>query len=105
MAGNIETLTTKSFDKFISDGTVLVDFWAAWCGPCKIMAPHFEKASEKAKGVKFAKVDVDGNQELAMRYGIMSIPTTVVFKKGQPVDMKSGALSEAEILKLAEKYK
>ena len=105
MAGNIEILNKKTFDDFISKGTIIVDFYANWCNPCKIMAPAFEKAASKSKTVKFAKVDVDGNQEIAMRYGIMSIPTTIVFKNGNVKDMYTGALSENEILKLAEKYK
>jgi len=105
MAGNIEVLNAGNFDSVISKGSVVVDFYADWCGPCKIMAPSFEKASVKVTSVKFAKLNVDGNQEIAQRYGVMSIPTTIVFKKGQPVDMRSGALSEAEIVKMAEKAK
>ena len=105
MAGNIEVLNSKNFDTIISKGAVVVDFYANWCNPCKIMAPNFEKAASKVNGVKFAKLDVDGNQEIAQRYGVMSIPTTIVFKKGQPVDMRSGALNENEIVKMAEKAK
>ncbi len=105
MTGNIEVLDAKNFDSVISKGPVIVDFFANWCNPCKIMAPAFEKASAKATGIKFAKLNVDGNQEIAQRYGVMSIPTTIVFKKGQPVDMRSGALSETEIVKMAEKGK
>ena len=105
MAGKIEILSVKKFDDFISKGTTVVDFYADWCGPCKMMAPAFERASAKVKDVKFAKVDVEGNQEIAMRYGVLSIPTTIVFKNGNVKDMHTGALSEAEIVRLAEKYK
>lgn len=105
MTGNIDVLDSKNFDLVISKSPVIVDFYADWCGPCKIMAPSFEKAAGKVTGIKFAKLNVDGNQEIAQRYGVMSIPTTIVFKKGQPVDMRSGALSEVEIVKMAEKGK
>ncbi len=105
MVGKIEVLNTKTFDANVVKGTVIVDFYADWCGPCKIMAPAFENASEKSKSVKFAKINVEGNQEIAMKYGVMSIPTIIVFKNGNVKDMHTGALNEAEIVKLAEKYK
>ena len=106
MAGKIEVLDKNNFAAAIAKGTVVVDFWAAWCGPCKIMAPAFEKAASLVPAsVKFAKINVDGNQEIAMRYGVMSIPTTIVFKNGNVKDMHTGALSEKEILKMADKYK
>ena len=105
MSGKIEALTSKNFKEFISKDSAIVDFYADWCGPCKIMAPNFEKAASKVSGVKFAKLNVDGAQDIAMSYGVMSIPTTIVFKKGQAVDMRTGALNENEIVKLAEKAK
>lgn len=101
----VEVIDSKKFNEFISKGTSVVDFYADWCGPCKIMAPAFERASGKVKEVKFAKLNVDGNQDVAMKYGVLSIPTTIVFKNGNVKDMHTGALSESEILKLAEKYK
>ena len=103
MAGHIKVLDTKNFDEFISKGNCIVDFWAEWCGPCKIMAPEFEKASIENKNVKFGKVNVDGNQELAMRFGIMSIPTTIWFKNKEQVDRASGALRAEDIKKKSEK--
>jgi|SRR3989344_1667428 len=105
MSGKVEVLTSKNFKSFISKGGVVVDFYALWCGPCKIMAPVFEKVASKVSSVKFAKLNVDGAQEIAQHYGIVSIPTTVVFKDGQAVDMRSGVLNENEIIKLAEKAK
>ena len=105
MAGKIEVLNANNFDAAVAKGTVIVDFYADWCGPCKIMAPAFEKAADKMAGVKFAKLNVDGNQEIAGRYGVMSIPTTIVFKNGNVKDVHTGALSEKEILKMADKYK
>lgn len=105
MSGKIEVLTSKNFKDFISKGPCIVDFFAVWCGPCKIMAPNFEKAASKVNDVRFAKLDVDGAQEIAMQYGVMSIPTTIVFKNGQAIDMRTGALNENEIIKMAEKAK
>ena len=105
MAGNIDQLTSKNFNSTIAKGRVIVDFYADWCGPCKIMAPAFEKASAKVPSVKFAKINVDGAQEIAQSFGVMSIPSTIAFKNGQAMDMKTGALSENEIVKMAEKIK
>jgi len=93
----IEVLDVESFDSFVKEGKTVVDFYADWCGPCKIMAPHFEKVADEEEEVRFAKVDVDDNQELAERFGILSIPTTIFFKDGEVVDRKSGALMENEI--------
>lgn len=103
MSGKIEVLSAAKFKDFIAKGPAIVDFYADWCGPCKIMAPAFEKAAGKVSGVKFGKLNVDGAQDIAMGYGVMSIPTTIVFKNGQAVDMKVGALNENEIVKMAEK--
>lgn len=105
MSQNIQVLDSKNFSSTIAKGSVIVDFYADWCGPCKIMAPNFEKASHKVASVKFAKLNVDGAQDIAMEYGVMSIPTTIAFKNGQAVDMKVGALSENDIVKMAEKIK
>lgn len=98
----IQTLNEEDFDDFISDGNIIVDFYADWCGPCKIMAPHFESASKKIKDVKFAKVDVDANSDLAGRFQVMSIPTTIFFKDGEQVSRHSGAMSERDIIETAE---
>jgi thioredoxin len=95
--GKITEIDSESFDAFIEKGNVVIDFWADWCGPCKMMAPQFEKAAEKIKGVKFGSVDVDKNQELAQRFQVMSIPTTIFFKDKEQVDRQSGAMSEEDI--------
>ena len=79
-------LTAEDFDKTIESGKVLVDFWAGWCMPCKMVAPVLEElASENEGSLTVAKVDIDSNSEIAARYGIMSIPTIVIFNDGAEV--------------------
>jgi thioredoxin 1 len=79
-------------DVLDSDIPVVVDFWAEWCGPCKMIAPSLEEiADEMAGDVKIAKLNIDENQDLAIQYGVRSIPTLVLFKEGQPASMQVGA--------------
>lgn len=99
----IKHLTLKSFDEFTKTGTTVVDFSAEWCGPCKILNPIFEDVAGKVKNVKFGKVDVDAENELAQRFYVMSVPTLVYFKDGKQVDMTVGVLSKEELTKKAEK--
>lgn len=90
-------LTQENFENEVAQSSVpvLVDFWAEWCGPCRMISPIIEQISEEYAGkLKVAKVNVDDNQELAMRFNVMSIPTLIVFKKGNPVDQIIGAVSK-----------
>ena len=86
-------LTEKNFEEEVlkSDKPVLVDFWATWCGPCRMLAPTIEKIAEEQEGViKVGKIDVDDEPELAAKYGIASIPTLMVFKNGEVVKSSVG---------------
>lgn len=94
------TVTDANFEAEVlqSDVPVIVDFWAEWCGPCKMIAPHLEAISEEmGEKVKIAKLDVDNNQQTAMALRVMSMPTLIAFKGGQPVAQKVGAGSKTDL--------
>lgn len=95
-------LTKNNFDEEVlgSDKPVLVDFWAPWCGPCRMVLPIVEELAEELTDVKVCKVNVDEEQELAARFRVMTIPTLIVFKDGNAVNTSIGAKSKAEILKM-----
>lgn len=85
-----------------SDRPVLVDFWASWCGPCRMVIPLIEEIAEEREDIKVVKINVDEEQELAMQYQIMSIPTLMVFKNGEITAQALGALPKNQILALLE---
>jgi len=98
-------LNDSNFDKTISsDNPTLVDFWAEWCGPCKSMHPIFERMSNKFPNVKFARVNVDNNQNISMKYAVQSIPTFIMFKSGQIIDKMMGAVGEPGINMICKKH-
>ena len=90
----------NDFDSVVkqSSKTVLVDFWASWCGPCRMIAPVLEEVAAERPDVKVCKVNVDEEQELAISYGVSSIPTLLVFKNGQVVKQSVGAIPKQKIL-------
>jgi len=99
--------TDSNFKKDVleSDLTVLVDFWANWCGPCKVIAPIVEELAREYKGkIKIGKVDVDHNPKTATKYGIMSIPTLIFFKNGKVTDQVVGALNKTDLKHKIEEY-
>jgi thioredoxin 2 len=101
-AGHPVTLTDANFEKHISrsDVPVVVDFWASWCGPCKMMAPAFEQAAaELEPNVRLAKLNTEEAQATAARFQIRSIPTLVVFKDGREVARQPGAMGAADIVR------
>ncbi|MFT6153361.1 MAG: thioredoxin 1 [Bermanella sp.] len=100
MSDNILTLTDDSFDVDVlqSDTPVLVDYWAEWCGPCKMIAPVLEEiADEYAGKLKIAKLNIDQNEATAPKYGVRGIPTLMIFKGGNVEGTKVGALSKSQL--------
>ena len=103
---NAAAVTSSDFDSQVlqSSVPVLVDFWAVWCGPCKMIAPHVDALAEEYAGrIKVLKVNVDDEQEIANRYGIMSIPTLLFFKEGKVADQVVGAVPKNVIADRLEK--
>ncbi len=91
MSGTLKDLTAADFDATVATGVTLVDFWAPWCGPCKMQTPILEKVAEAVAGkAVIAKVNVDDNRELAVKFGIRSIPALLLFKNGQVVQTLIG---------------
>jgi thioredoxin 1 len=105
MADNIVTFTDSEFRDQIKEGLVLVDFWAPWCGPCHMVAPVIQDlANDYAGTITVGKLNVDENQNSAMAYRVMSIPTVILFKDGQPVETIVGAMPKSAYLQRLEKH-
>ena len=99
MAGNIPDVTDSNFqaEGLESDTPTLVDFWAPWCGPCRIIAPSLEELNEELDNFRVVKLNVDENQITAAKYDVMSIPTLIVFKNGEPAKKIIGAMPKKRL--------
>jgi thioredoxin 1 len=95
-------LNEENFDEFIKDGTVVVDFWAEWCGPCKMLTPILEELDNEMEDIKFAKIDADANVNLAADLGVNSIPSIFVFRNGEPLAKQIGAKPKVLMRKFIE---
>ena len=99
---SVITITKDNFEEEVmkSDKPVLLDFWAAWCGPCRMLSPIVDEVAEERDDIKVGKINVDEEEELAARFGIMSIPTLYVIKNGETVNKSMGAIPKARVLDL-----
>ena len=95
-------VTAQNFDEEVLNykGKVLVDFWAEWCGPCKLRGPIIEEVSEEVDDVKFCKVNCDEARDVALQFGIMTIPNLIVFENGEQVNQSIGYIEKEDVLKL-----
>lgn len=104
MEPNIKPLTDETYDQALArPGLTVIDFWAAWCGPCRIMAPQFQRAAELRPQHRFAKVDVDSEPALAASVGIQSIPTLAVLRDGELVATQSGVLRADQLVEALDR--
>lgn len=107
MSEHIKTITDANFDQEVinSNKPVLVDFWAEWCGPCRALTPILEEvATTHAKDITFAKINIDENPQAPSKFGVMSIPTLILFKNGQVEAMKMGLLSKSQLSAFVESH-
>lgn len=99
---NVIEITEDNFETEVnqSDKLVFADFYADWCGPCKMMMPIVEELSEEVEDVKFVRINVDDNEEISRKFGVMSIPTFIVLEKGEEKNKKIGATSKEDLLNM-----
>ena len=103
----LKHINSKDFEKEVekSKGAIIVDFYATWCGPCKMLSPVLEEVAETEKDVKILKVDIDENMDLAQRFGIMSVPTLMLFKDGKEYGREIGFKPKEQIEEIIEELK
>lgn len=94
----IKEINTDEFKTLISEGKVVVDFFATWCGPCKMLSPVMDEISNELSDINFYKVDVDKNEDIAREYGIMSIPTIIIFENGKVINTIVGLKSKSDLI-------
>ena len=101
---SVINIKKSTFDSEVlkSEKTVIVDFWATWCGPCRMLSPIIDEAAEETESIKFCKINVDEEPDLASQFKVMTIPTLIVFKKGQEVRRNVGVITKEEMLQLAD---
>ncbi len=97
--------TDQDFESLTKEGYVLVDFFANWCGPCKMLGPILEELSNQRDDVKIVKIDIDENEETPRKFGVMSIPTLILFKDGKEVSKQVGLLSKTDLINWIEESK
>ena len=100
----VDEITDATFEEETSEGVVLIDFWATWCGPCKMQSPVIDQLSEEMDDVKFTKMDVDQNQETARNLGIMAIPTLLIKKDGKIVERLTGDTPKEKLEQILDQY-
>ena len=98
-------LNDSNFEETVKKGVSVVDFWAPWCGPCKMMAPLVDKIAANNPDLKVGKVDIDESPLIAQKYNVMSIPTIIIFKDGEPVDQTVGVVNEKALMAKVEAVK
>ncbi|MCU0642064.1 MAG: thioredoxin [archaeon] len=101
MSEHVAELNKKNFGEFIAKGKVVVDFWAEWCPPCRMLMPVFEEVAKKLKGkASFGKVNIEDGAEIAESFGVMGVPTLIFFKDGREVSRNSGFIEQEELVDL-----
>ena len=100
----VEHLSESNFDSVIQSGVTLVDFFATWCGPCKMLSPIIEELAEEADGFSVYKVDIDECEDLALDFSVMSVPTLIIFKDGEEAERLIGVRSKADILSVVSSF-